>query len=107
MEGRTDDELRHRARQSEANIGLLALSVLLAEPEVVSRTCRHDGRMSRYNRVNLSTVARVRQAGFPLAATLDAPHYSVVFADLSAASIQRFRRCFDAAQPNPRTALPG
>lgn len=106
LEGRPDDQLRQRAHQSEAIIGLLAQSVLLAEPEDVSRICRHDGRVSRYNQVNLSTVARVQHAVFPLAPTLDAPHYSVVFADLNAATIQRFRSCFGPAQPSPPAALP-
>jgi hypothetical protein len=74
-----------------------------AEP---ARLCLQDGRVSRYARVSLSTVARIRQAGFPLEPTLDAPHYSVVFPDLSAETLERFRNCFDSAQPNPPTTLP-
>jgi hypothetical protein len=104
--GRTDDQLRDRARQSEHSIGLLAQSVLLADAEDVARVCLQDGRVSRYARVSLSTVARIRQAGFPLEATLDTPHYSVVFPDLSAQTIERFRNCFDPAQANPPMTLP-
>lgn len=107
LEARTDEQLRERARHSEANIGLLAQSVLLAEREDVARVCRDDGRVSRYTQVNLSTVARVQRAGFPLEPTLDAPHYSVVLPDLSDETIERFRRCFDPAQPNPPSTLPG
>lgn len=68
--------------------------------------CQRDGRVSRYSQVNLSTVARIRQAGFPLEPTLDAPHYSVVFPDLSAETIERFRSCVAPAQRNPPTTLP-
>lgn len=107
LDRRTDEQLRERARQSEANIGLLAQSVLLAEPEDVARTCREDARASRYAKVSLSTVARIRRAGFPLEATLDAPHHSVVLPDLAAETIERFRHCFDPAQPNPPSTLPG
>lgn len=106
LEGRTDAQLRERARQSEANIGLLAQSVLLVDAQDVACVCKQDGRVSRYSQANLSTVARIRQAGFSLEPTLDAPHYSVVFSDLSAETVERFRGCFDPAQPNPPTTLP-
>lgn len=106
LEERTDEQLRTRARRSEATIGLLAQSVLLAEREDVPRVCRDDARISRYKQVSLSTVARIGQAGFPLEPTLDAPHYSVVLPDLSVETIDRFRRCFDAAQPSPPSTLP-
>lgn len=81
--------------------------MLLAETQDVVGICRHDGRVSRYNQVSLSTVARVRRAGFPLAPTLDPPHYSLVFPDLSSVTIERFRTCFDPAQPSPPEVLPG
>lgn len=95
VEDRTDDELRKRAHDAEARIGLLAQSVLLAAAADVSSVCLRDGRVSRYGQVNLSTVARLRRAGFALLPTLDAPHYSVVLPDLDSETIQRFRNCFD------------
>jgi transposase-like protein len=106
IEDRADDELRKRAQDAEARIGLLAQSVLLAAEADVSSVCLRDGRVSRYGQVNLSTVARLRRAGFALLPTLDAPHYSVVLPDLNSETIQRFRNCFDPAQPNPPSTLP-
>ena len=49
--------------------------------------------------MNLSTVARLRQAGFALLPTLDAPHYSVVLPDVSPETLQRFQSCFDWLSP--------
>ena len=105
-ENRSDEELRGRAKTAEAQIGLLAQSVLLAAAADVGSICRRDGRVSRYRRVNLSTVARLHQAGFVLLPTLDAPHYSVVLPNLHVATIRVFRNCFDPAQPNPPSSLP-
>jgi len=107
LEDRTDDELRKRATDAEARLGLLTQSVLLTPEADVVHVCQSDGRVSRYGRVNLSTVARLRRAGFALLPTLDAPHYSVVLPDVSPATLQRFRSCFDPAQPNPPSTLPG
>lgn len=107
MEERTDDQLRKRAKDAEVRIGLLAQSVLLAPESDVSEVCQRDGRVSRYGHVNLSTVARLRRTGFALLPTLDEPHYSVALPDLSSETIQRFRSCFDPAQPNPPPTLPG
>lgn len=107
LEDRTDDDVRERARKAATNIGLLAQSVLVVDRETVVDVCQRDARLTRYPRVNLSTVGRLRRAGFPLEPTGDAPHYSVVFPDVEAETIQRFRGAFDAAQPNPPTTLPG
>lgn len=107
IEDRTDEELRKRALDAEARIGLVAQSVLLAAAADVIGLCQRDVRVSRYGRVNLSTVSRLRRAGFALLPTLDAPHYSVVLPDLTPETLQRFRRCFDPAQPNPPSTLPG
>lgn len=107
IEDRTDDELRKRAADAEARIGLLAQSVLLMPAADVVDVCQSDGRVSRYGRVNLSTVARLRRAGFALLPTLEAPHYSVALPDVSSETLRRLRSCFDPAQPNPPTTLPG
>lgn len=107
IEDRTEEELRKRAKDTQARIGLLAQSVLLAAAADVRSVCQFDGRVARYGQVNLSTVARLRGAGFALLPTLDEPHYSVVLPDLNSATIQRFRSCFDPAQPNPPSTLPG
>ena len=99
IENRTDDELRKRATDAEARLGLLAQSVLLTPESDLVHVCQSDGRVSRYGHVNLSTVARLRQAGFALLPTLDAPHYSVVLPDASPETLQRFRSCFDWLSP--------
>ena len=106
IEDRTDDELRQRAKDAQARIGLLSPSVLPAAEADVGSVCQCDGRVSRYGRVNLSRTARLRRAGFALLPTLDAPHDSVVMPDLDAEIIQRFRNCFDLARPNPPSTLP-
>lgn len=107
LETRPDDHLRERAREAEANIGLLAQSVLVVERAHVAHVCRHDHRVARYTQVNLTTVGRIRRGGFPLEPTGDAPHYSIVFPDLDPGTIERFRECFSPSQPNPPRSLPG
>ncbi|TVR34687.1 MAG: hypothetical protein EA388_08505 [Nitriliruptor sp.] len=107
IEDRTDEELRKRARDAETRVGLVAQSVLLAAAVDVSHVCQRDRRVSRYGQVNLSTVDRLHRAGFAILPTLDEPHYSVVLPDLTSETMQRFRSCFDPAQPNPPSTLPG
>lgn len=105
-EDRSDEERRRRARTAEAQMGLLAQSVLLAAAPDVGVLCRRDGRVFRDRQVNLSAVARLHRAGFVLLPTLDAPHASVVLPNLDVATIRGFRNCFDPAQPNPPGSLP-
>lgn len=107
LETRPDDHIRERAREAEANVGLLAQSVLVVERADVSHVCLHDRRVARYTQVNLTTVGRIRRAGFPIEPTGDAPHYSIVLPDLDSGTIERFRGCFSPSQPNPPPSLPG
>ena len=51
--------------------------------------------------MRLSTVGRVREAGFALLATFDHPHFTLVLADLSELTVARLDRCFDEPIPNP------
>lgn len=54
----------------------------------------------------LSKFGRVRAAGFPLLATFDHPHFTLVLADLTELTIARMSRCFDdpILGPRPSTA---
>ena len=54
-----------------------------------------------YGKIRLSTVGRLRAAGFVLLATFDRPHFDVALPDLSATVIDRLDRCFAAPIPNP------
>jgi hypothetical protein len=62
--------------------------------------------VSRYHRVSLSTVGRVRRAGFALLDTGESPHHDIVLPDLNAETFQRLREAFDPAQRRPPERLP-
>jgi len=72
---------------------------------VIGRTvleaCRSSERVAGYRQIRLSTFGRLRSSGFALLATFDAPHFTVVLADLSELTVARLERCFDAPIPNP------
>lgn len=106
LEERTDEDLADKAQENFDDHGFWGLSVLVAMPADVGRICETDPRVRRYGRMNLSTVGRLREAGFPLLDTGDAPHFDVVLADISTNTLDRFRSCFGRAQERPPTRLP-
>jgi hypothetical protein len=55
----------------------------------------------RYGKVRLSTVGRLRAAGFALLPTLRRPHYDVVLPDITDLTLDRLDGAFDAPIPNP------
>ncbi len=106
LEQRSDTDLGDKASENHDDYGFWGLSVLVVAESGVTALCETDPRVRRYNRVSLSTVGRVRRAGFPLLDTGDAPHFDIVLPDLESATLQRLRDCFDLAQERPPRQLP-
>ena len=76
-------------------------SVFLALDESVVDLCRTEPALARYGRVRVSTVGRVRHAGFVLLPTLARPHSDVVLPDVTDDTLDRLKGCFDPAVGNP------
>lgn len=99
--GLSRDGIARTADRSSRAFGFLGVSVFLAVDHDVGELCRRQGELQRYGQVSLSTVGRVRGAGFPLLATGDRPHFDIVLPDLSVATLDRLAAVFDPPQPNP------
>ena len=81
--------------------GILGISVEGAMDRPVGEVCRTSPRLVRYRQIRLTTFGRLREAGFAVIATFDAPHYTVALSDLSELTLARLARCFDEPIPNP------
>ena len=79
---------------------VLGISVEGVIDTTVPEACRSP-RVVGYRRVRLSTFGRLREAGFALLATFDAPHFTLVLPDLSELTSARLDRCFDPPIANP------
>ncbi len=90
-------------RAAERTFSLYALHGISVEGVIdtsVQGACRSE-RIASYRRVRLSTFGRIREAGFALLASFDAPHFTLVLPDLSELTLARLERCFDPPMPNP------
>lgn len=63
--------------------------------------CAREPYLSRYGKVRLSTVGRLRTSGFALVPTLERPHYDVVLPDVDEVTLDRLEICFDLPITNP------
>lgn len=96
------ESVRRTARDSFEDYGVYLVSVEAVLDGTVESTCRTSARIGDlYGKIRLSTVGRLRAAGFVLLATFDRPHFDVALPDLGDPVIDRLDRCFDAAIPNP------
>lgn len=93
--------VRRTATDAHEELGIYAVSVFLALDAGIDELCAAEPYLLRYGKVRLSTVGRLRSAGFPLLPTLGRPHYDIVLPDLDDATLQRLEGCFDPARPNP------
>lgn len=93
--------VRRTAQSSADESGYYAVSVFLALDEPVELLCASEPYVARYGQVRLTTVGRIRHAGFPLLPTLDRPHYDVVLPDLEKPTLERLEATFDGPVPNP------
>jgi hypothetical protein len=93
--------VRHTLRNSFKENRVYALSVFLALDMPVEELCAEEPFLARYGRVRVSTVARVRAAGFALLPTLERPHYDIVLPDVGDATLGKLEEAFDAPVPNP------
>ncbi len=101
------DYVREAARDSFLESGLYGISVFLAIDAPVEELCVMEPYIARYGKVRLTTVGRLREAGFALLPTLDRPHYDVVLPDTSDTTLDRLEASFDRPIPNPgRTRRP-
>lgn len=93
--------VRETARDSFFESGFYSISVFLALDVPVEELCAMEPYVARYGKVRLTTVGRLRHAGFALLPTLDRPHYDVVLPDISDATLDRLEESFDPPIPNP------
>lgn len=98
----TVDTAERAALRNRRIFGFLGLSVEAALDAGWETVCRVSPRLAgRYGTVRLSSAGRLRGAGFPLFPTGDRPHYDVVLADLTAATVARLPASFDEPVENP------
>jgi hypothetical protein len=81
--------------------GLFGISVEGVLDQTVLEACRSSERLEPYRQIRLSTFERLHAAGFPLLATFDSPHFTLVLPDLSELTLARLERSFDEPIPNP------
>ena len=93
--------VRTSAENAFGRFGVFTVSVSLALDGSVAELCSSDGRISRYGKVRLSTVGRLRALGFALLPTLTRPHYDVVLPDLDDETLDRLELGFDSPVPRP------
>jgi hypothetical protein len=93
--------IRRTAQRSVAEWGYFAVSVFLTLDDPVDVLCAMEPYVARYGQVRLTTVGRLRHAGFPLLPTLHRPHYDVVLPDLEDQTLDRLETAFDQPIPNP------
>jgi hypothetical protein len=95
------DYVLRTATRSFEEFGIWTVSVFVAESGTVEAVCRSVRALSRYGKVRLSSVGRVRAQGFALIPTLHHPHFDVVLADVEPSTLDRLELAFDLAIPNP------
>lgn len=95
------DAIERAALLSFDLYGVLAISVVAVIDMTVDQACRTSRRIAKYRQVRLSSFGRLREGPFTVLPTFDAPHFSVLLADLSDLTIPRLIRCFDDPIPNP------
>ena len=96
--------LREALRVSYRDSQIYAVSVFLALDQPWEELCGVEPYLVRYRQVRLSSVGRLRSAGFTLLATLQRPHYDIVLPDPTARTLERLDGAFDDPQPNPSRA---
>lgn len=89
------------AERTYAVHALHGISVEAAIDVTVLEACLRSQRLSRYPQLRLSTFGRLRLNGFPLLATFDHPHFTLVLPDISELTIARLLRSFGDPIPNP------
>ncbi len=95
------ENVRRSATRTFQIYAVLGISVEGVIDTTVIEACRTSERVAQYRQIRLSSFGRVRAAGFPLLATFDHPHFTLVLADLTELTIARMSRCFDDPIPNP------
>lgn len=103
----SSQSVEHAASRCLEGYGILGISVEAAAGLSVADACRASPRLRRYRHVRLSTIGRLRAAGFTSLATFDAPHYTIALPDLTELTVARLIRCFDDPIPNPGAGHPG
>jgi hypothetical protein len=102
-EDNTEKLRRHAERIHRAYVldgrPLYGLSVYCALDELAGR--RLTRQLASYHLVRLSTVGRLRTAGFPLLPTFARPHFTIVLPSVESADLDRLLACFDPASHNP------
>lgn len=95
------ESIKHSAAQCFEGYGVHGISVEVAIAQDLREACAGSSRLRRYRQVRLSTVGRLHLEGFPLLASFDWPHFTVVLPDLTDLTLARLEHSFDPPIPNP------
>lgn len=101
MNGLSPETVTRAAQRSVQSFGFLGISVWLVLDEPLEDLCAKLDEIRRYGQIRVSTVGRLRTAGFPLLATGQRPHFDIVLPDLAEVTLLRLETAFAEAQPNP------
>ncbi len=75
--------------------------VFVAVDGVVERLCAEVDEVHRYGQIRLSTVGRLRQAGYALLSTGRTPHFDIALPDLTNNTLEHLRSVFGPPTANP------
>jgi len=81
--------------------GFHGVSVFVALDGAVARLCAEVDEVRRLGQIRLSTVGRLRQAGFTLLSTGRTPHFDVALPDLTGTTLGHLRAAFGPPTANP------
>lgn len=96
-----EDVLRRTAQRTFEDYGFYGVSVFVALDGAVERLCVEVDEVRRYGQIRLSTVGRLRRAGFTLLSTGRTPHFDIALPDASGPMLRQLRVAFDPPTPNP------
>ena len=95
------DHVRRTAIRAFEEFGFYGVSVFAALDIDIAQLCAREPQLSRYGKIRLSTVGRLRQERFALIPTLHRPHFDLVLPDVSTDTLGRLEGVFDVPIPNP------
>jgi hypothetical protein len=99
--GLDEDVLRRTAERTFEDYGFYGVSEFVALEGAVERLCAEVDEVRRYGQVRLSTVGRLRQAGFTFLSTGRTPHFDIALPDLDGATLGHLRAVFGPPMANP------
>lgn len=99
--GLDDGVLRRTAERTFEDYGFYGVPMFVALELPVEQLCADVEEVRRYERIRMSTVGRLRQAGFALLSTGRRPHFDIALPDLADLTLEHLRMAFGAPMANP------